>query len=120
MRMHGITPKPLIILDKKRIEGVAVGGFYPPPPTGKLGNYPFALHGTIHLIIHVRNTHVAFSSGLHFSDIIYNVGAFAIYQHLNLWVPCVVCNSNSKNIFFEIAPLHTQRIVLYKSIKKKS
>ena len=90
-----------IILDKRRIEGVGVGGFYPPPPTGELGNYPFTLHGNINFFIHVRNTHVLFSSGLHFSsDIIYNVGAFAIYQRLNLCVPCVVCNSNSKNIFF--------------------
>ena len=81
-------------------------GDFIPPPRGNWGNYPFTLQGTIHLIIHVRNTHVVFSSSLHFSsDIIYNVGAFAIYQRLNLWVPCIVCNSNSKNIFFEIAPV---------------
>ena len=84
-----------IILDKRRIEGVYVRGFYP-PHGGDSGNYPFTLHGTIHLIIHVRNTHIVLSSGIHFSsDIIYNVFAFVIYQLLNLWVPCVVYNSNS-------------------------
>ena len=35
------------------------------------------------------------------------------YRRLNLWVPCFVYNSNSKNIFFEI---HSQRIVLYNFI----
>ena len=73
-------------------------GILSPPHVG--------IGGTIHLIIHVRNTHVVFSSGLHFSsDIMYNVGAVAIYQRLNLWVLCVVWNSYSKNIFFEIAPV---------------
>ena len=97
MRLHGIT-KASIILDKRRgIEGVGVGEIYPPPPHGGIG-------GTIHLIIHVRNTHVVFSSGLHFSsDSIYNVGAFTTYRRLNLWVPCFVYNSNSNNIFFKIA-----------------
>ena len=39
--------------------------------------YPFTL-------VHVRNTHVGFSCGFHFSsDLIYEVGALTMYRHLN-------------------------------------
>ena len=63
------NPKASIILDKRRrIEGVGVEGFYLPPPRGNWGNYPFTLQGTTHLIIHVKNTHVVFSTGLPISS----------------------------------------------------
>ena len=35
-------------------------------------------------IVHVRNTHIVFSCGLHFSsEFMYNISAFGIYHHLN-------------------------------------
>ena len=37
-----VNPEALIIHDKRRIEGVGVGGFYPSPHTG-------GIWGTIHL-----------------------------------------------------------------------
>ena len=64
------------------------GGGILSPPRGNWGNYPKE---------HTRCIFKWFT--LQF-NIIYDTGAFNIYQRLNLCVPCVVCNSNSKNIFF--------------------
>ena len=71
-------------------------------------------------IIHLRNTHVVFTCGFHCSSDIYNVGAFAIYRRINLWVPCFVYNSNFKNIFFDSTLNVSYFIIYFKKSKHAS